>query len=333
MPDSAIFYSKWALELARAGSFYFNAIQASTLLSQIYENVNPQLALEYSKTALAFKDSLHNLSRSTALESLTDFDEQERQRELAEAKSAYRNQIKQYSLLAGLGVILLIAFILYRSNQRKQKANKVLETTLSRLRSTQALLVQSEKMASLGELTAGIAHEIQNPLNFVNNFSEVNKDLLSEMKEEIEKGNLQEAKVTRRNIIDNQEKINHHGKRADAIVKSMLQHSRSSSGVKESTNINTLVDEYLRLAYHGFRAKDKTFNVSLKTSFDERIGTIDVVPQDIGRVILNLLNNAFYAVSAKTSSDKSATADSSYEPTVSVKHKEVRQCSANFDKR
>jgi signal transduction histidine kinase len=250
------------------------------------------------------------------LESLTAFDEQERQRELAEAKSAYRNQIKQYSLLAGLGVILLIAFILYRSNQRKQKANKVLETTLTRLKSTQALLVQSEKMASLGELTAGIAHEIQNPLNFVNNFSEVNKDLLSEMKEEIE--NLQEAKSIARAIIDNQEKINHHGKRADAIVKNMLQHSRRSSGVKESTNINTLVDEYLRLAYHGFRAKNKSFNVTLNTSFDAGMGTVGIVPQDIGRVILNIVNNAFYTVNEKK--DKSL---GEYEPTVSVSTKKL----------
>src|SRR4030095_12335717 len=150
-----------------------------------------------------------------------------------------------------------------------------------------------------GELTAGIAHEIQNPLNFVNNFSEVNKELLAEMHEEIEKGNLEEVKALAKDVIDNEEKINHHGKRADAIVKGMLQHSRSSSGVKEPSDINVLADEYLRLAYHGLRAKDKFFNATMKTDYDESIGKINIVPQDIGRSVLNLITNAFYAVAEK----------------------------------
>jgi signal transduction histidine kinase len=150
-------------------------------------------------------------------------------------------------------------------------------------------------MASLGELTAGIAHEIQNPLNFVTNFSEINAELLLEMKEEIEKGNLEEVKLIANDIAANEQKINHHGKRADAIVKGMLQHSRSSGGQKEPTDINALADEYLRLAYHGLRAKDKSFNATLKTDFDESIGNINIIPQDMGRVILNLITNAFYA--------------------------------------
>ena len=150
-------------------------------------------------------------------------------------------------------------------------------------------------MASLGELTAGIAHEIQNPLNFVNNFSEVNTELIDEMQGEIDKGNLQEIKSIANDIKENEQKINHHGKRADAIVKGMLQHSRSSSGIKEPTDINALADEYLRLAYHGLRAKDKSFNATMKTDFDETIGNINIIPQDIGRVLLNLYNNAFYA--------------------------------------
>ncbi|TAL49882.1 MAG: two-component sensor histidine kinase [Chitinophagaceae bacterium] len=169
-------------------------------------------------------------------------------------------------------------------------------------------------MASLGELTAGIAHEIQNPLNFVNNFSELNKELLTEMKEEIEKGNTGEVKIIADDIITNEEKILHHGKRADAIVKGMLQHSRSSSGVKEPTDINALADEYLRLAYHGLRAKDKSFNATMKTDFDETIGNINIIPQDIGRVILNLITNAFYVVSEKKNQGLE-----SYEPTVTVK--------------
>jgi two-component system NtrC family sensor kinase len=191
-----------------------------------------------------------------------------------------------------------------------------LTQSLKDLKETQSQLIQSEKMASLGELTAGIAHEIQNPLNFVNNFSEVNKELLSEMKEEIEKGNLEDVKSIAATLIDNQEKINHHGKRADAIVKNMLQHSRSSSGIKEPVNINALTDEYLKLAYHGLRAKDKSFNVTLQTNFDEGISTVNVIPQDIGRLILNLLNNAFYAVREQRNQN-----GDKYEPMVSISTK------------
>ena len=168
-------------------------------------------------------------------------------------------------------------------------------------------------MASLGELTAGIAHEIQNPLNFVNNFSEVSKELLDEMKTELDNGNTEDAKEIADDIIQNLEKINHHGKRADAIVKGMLQHSRSSNGVKEPTDINALCDEYLRLSYHGLRAKDKSFNASMKTDFDSSIGNINIIPQDIGRVILNLLTNAFYAVNEKKKSGLE-----NYDPTVSI---------------
>jgi signal transduction histidine kinase len=199
---------------------------------------------------------------------------------------------------------------------RKQKEE--LENTLEELKATQAQLIHSEKMASLGELTAGIAHEIQNPLNFVNNFSEVNKELLSEMKHEIDSGNLTEAKNIAKDIEDNEEKITFHGKRADAIVKSMLQHSRSSSGKKEPTDINALADEYLRLAYHGLRAKDKSFNAKFETDFDDRIGQINIVQQDIGRVLLNLINNAFYSVSEKQNQGIPG-----YEPTITVTTKKI----------
>ncbi len=173
-------------------------------------------------------------------------------------------------------------------------------------------------MASLGELTAGIAHEIQNPLNFVNNFSEVSNELIDEMNAEIEKGDMEEAKAIANDIKQNLEKINHHGKRADAIVKGMLQHSRSSSAVKEPTDINKLADEYLRLAYHGLRAKDKTFNAFMKTDYDESIGNINIIPQDIGRVILNLITNAFYVVN-----EKKRSGVENYEPTVTVSTKKI----------
>ena len=199
---------------------------------------------------------------------------------------------------------------------QKDTLERQVEARTFELKASQSQLIQSEKMASLGELTAGIAHEIQNPLNFVNNFSEVNKELLTEMKEEINKGNLDDAKAIANDVIANEEKINHHGKRADAIVKGMLQHSRSSSGVKEPTDINALADEYLRLAYHGLRAKEKSFNATMNTDFDETIGNINIIPQDIGRVILNLITNAFYAVD-----EKKKQTGNDYEPTVSVSTK------------
>ena len=188
-----------------------------------------------------------------------------------------------------------------------------LKQSLDELKSTQAQLIQSEKMASLGELTAGIAHEIQNPLNFVNNFSEVNKELLVEMKDEIDKGNLDDAKALAKDVIENEEKITFHGKRADAIVKGMLQHSRASTGLKELTDINALAEEYLRLSYHGLRAKDKSFNATLQTDFDPDMGKINIIPQELGRVILNLFTNAFYSVG-----EKKKQQGEGYEPIVSV---------------
>ncbi|MGZ3945830.1 MAG: two-component regulator propeller domain-containing protein [Mucilaginibacter sp.] len=188
-----------------------------------------------------------------------------------------------------------------------------LEKAFSELKTTQTQLIQSEKMASLGELTAGIAHEIQNPLNFVNNFSDVNREMLEELEEELNKGDIEEAKAIAADIRENEQKINHHGKRADAIVKGMLQHSRAGSGVKEPTNINALVDEYMRLSYHGLRAKDKSFNAEMLTHLDESLPKINVIPQDIGRVLLNLFNNAFYAVN-----EKAKTAGANYKPEVSV---------------
>jgi signal transduction histidine kinase len=205
------------------------------------------------------------------------------------------------------------AYARYEDFNKLESAKQQVEKTLTDLKQAQTQLVQSEKMASLGEMTAGIAHEIQNPLNFVNNFSEVSKELLDEMKTELETGNTEDAKDIADDVIQNLEKINHHGKRADAIVKSMLQHSRSSSGKKEPTDINSLADEYLRLAYHGLRAKDKSFNAKFETAFDDSIGKINIISQDIGRVLVNLINNAFYAVSERKKQESNG-----YEPTVEV---------------
>jgi signal transduction histidine kinase/ketosteroid isomerase-like protein len=201
---------------------------------------------------------------------------------------------------------------------RLKEEKEKLEHTLGELQTTQKQLIQSEKMASLGELTAGIAHEIQNPLNFVNNFSDVNTELVDEVSQEINKGNIDEAKAILNDIKENEQKINHHGKRADAIIKGMLQHSRSSSGTKELTDINALCDEFLRLAFHGLRAKDKSFNAKFETDFDLSVGKINVMPQDIGRVILNLINNAFYAV------DEKKKKEPNFEPIVTVSTKTVK---------
>ena len=195
---------------------------------------------------------------------------------------------------------------------------KELQTSIEDLKATQSQLIQSEKMASLGELTAGIAHEIQNPLNFVNNFSEVNAELILEMKEELVKGNIEEATNIAKDIADNEQKIIFHGKRADGIVKGMLQHSRSSTAIKEPTDINKLADEYLRLAYHGLRAKDKSFNATMKTYFDETLQKVNIIPQDMGRVILNLITNAFYVVD-----EKKKSGIENYEPTVTVSTKKI----------
>ena len=210
-----------------------------------------------------------------------------------------------------------------RTQQKELAQAKEIEKAYTELKATQAQLIQSEKMASLGELTAGIAHEIQNPLNFVNNFAEVNSELIAEMKDELAKGNVEEAKAISHDIDENEKKIIFHGKRADAIVKGMLQHSRSSSGVKEPTDINALADEYLRLAYHGLRAKDKSFNATMKTDFDATIGKINIIPQDMGRVILNLITNAFYVVDEKKRAGSGGNRDEQYDPIVSVSTKKM----------
>ena len=317
-PDSCIFYAKQALSGALKGNYFTDIIGAGNFLSELYESTDPKEALHYSRMVIAAEAGMNNLGKNYALKSITDFDQKERDYEIEAETTAYKNKVKQYALLTGLGVFLLVAFILYRNNRQKNKANKKLAKTLSDLKATQAQLIQSEKMASLGELTAGIAHEIQNPLNFVNNFSDVNKELLEELKEEADKGNLDEIKIIATDIITNEDKINHHGKRADAIVKGMLEHSKASTGVKEATDINALCDEYLRLSYHGLRVKDKNFNAEIKTDLDETIGKINIIPQDIGRVVLNLINNAFYAVN-----EKAKLQAASYEPRVIVSTKKI----------
>ncbi len=313
--DSCIYYARIGLQLCRDHNFGEFTLDASTLLTRSYElEGKSDSTLKYMRIMLAAKDSVFSQSKGQQFRQFA-FDEIQRVQRINADKERYQTRIKLYIMVSVMVVFLLLAFILYRNNLQKQKAKTKIEKAYADLKATQIQLIQSEKMASLGELTAGIAHEIQNPLNFVNNFSEVNNELLAEMKDEIEKGNLDEVKSIANDVMENQEKINHHGKRADAIVKGMLQHSRTSTGQKESIDINALCDEYLRLAYHGLRAKDKLFNAEIKTDFDSSIGRINIVPQDIGRVILNLINNAFYAVRL---TPKGGCRDASYEqqPTV-----------------
>jgi len=340
--DSCISYAKKGLDLCQNISYQKGVYQVSGILASVYESLDPAQSIKYYKLNKSTYDSLFNQQKTREAQNFAfneQLHQQELQQKLAQADLVYRNRLNIYFLLAGLLVLIIVAGGLWRRNIFKQKSYALLqkqkqeidvqkqkvERTLEELKSTQSQLIQSEKMASLGELTAGIAHEIQNPLNFVNNFSEVNTELIDELQQEVDRGNLQEIKTIANDIKENEEKISHHGKRADAIVKGMLQHSRSSSGVKEPTDINVLADEYLRLAYHGLRAKDKSFGATMKTDYDESlsadeagIGKINIIPQDIGRVLLNLYNNAFYAVTKKKKS-----IGSEYEPTVLVSTKKL----------
>ncbi len=297
---------------------------------------NYKNAYEHYKLYTLYRDSLmKEEAEKKALQAKMQF-EFDKKQAIAKAeqdkKDAEQKRIKniQYftigALIVLVLVILLIAYIQWRNNNQKKKANVLLqqqkekaEETLVELKATQSQLIYSEKMASLGELTAGIAHEIQNPLNFVNNFSEVNRELIAEMREEIANGNYSGVTVLARDVEENEEKINHHGRRADSIVKGMLQHSRTGTGQKEPTDFNALADEYLGLSYHGLRAKDKSFNAEMKTDFDNSIGKIKIIPQDIGRMLLNLYNNAFYAVN-----DAMVKGLPGYKPTVTVTTKKLQ---------
>ncbi len=300
--DSAIAYAKKALAAAQSSSYSQGVLDASKRLSEYYAGNDDKEAYHYLLLATAAKDSLFSQEKVKQVLSIS-FEQKQREQEMEAARKESRNQVIVAALVGMASVFLLLALVLYRNNRQKQHANALLqaqkhqiENTLLELKATQKQLIHSEKMASLGELTAGIAHEIQNPLNFVNNFSEVNSELITDLKNELAANNKEEALLIADDIKENEQKIIHHGRRAESIVKGMLQHSRSSSGKKEPTNINALVDESLRLSYHGLRAKDKAFNANYATDFDKNIDKVNIIPQDISRVLLNMFNNAFYAV-------------------------------------
>jgi two-component system NtrC family sensor kinase len=315
--DSSIYYAEKGLEEAKQISFKRQMLLAHKLLAVGYESKNLPKSHYHLKEAQLINEELYGPKQVKALQKIV-LEEQELQRKIETERVAYQNRLKQYAFMSGLGVLLVIAFLLYRNNHQKQKANIVLEKTISELRTTQAQLIQKEKLASLGELTAGIAHEIQNPLNFVNNFSELSIDLSQELKEEIEKVAIpQKDKEYIEEILgdltQNQEKINHHGKRASSIVKGMLEHSRTGTGERQLTDINQLADEYLRLSYHGLRAKNNDFNSDYELITDEHLPKIEVVPQEIGRVLLNLISNAFYAIN-----ERAKQGETDYQPKVTI---------------
>jgi two-component system NtrC family sensor kinase len=311
--DSCIYCAKMAYQQAQLEHNPNQVMQATLLLTDVFKSKNDyKQAYDYQQIMLKAQDSLFSQQKTLQVQNLT-FSEQQRQDELKAAAVAYQDKVRFYALIGVLGVVVLILIILWLNNANRKKANlllqqrneqienqhRALEKTLAELNTTQTQLVQREKMASLGELTAGIAHEIQNPLNFVNNFSEVTVELTNELKDELRKGNADEAESIADDIVKNLKKINHHGKRADFIVKGMLEHSRTGKGEKTLTNINVLADEFFKLSYHGLRAKDKNFNAELVTHFDEALPRMNIAQQDIGRVLLNLFNNAFYAVNEK----------------------------------
>jgi signal transduction histidine kinase len=311
--DSSIYYAIKAIEISKSAHNSIAKLDALQLLAGVYQlKGKNDSTVKYLNLMIAARESLFNSQKIAQIQNMS-FTEEQRQQRILDDQAEYRNKIRTYALAAGLLSALIILILLYRNNRQKQKARLKVEKAYAELKSTQVQLIQSEKMASLGELTAGIAHEIQNPLNFVNNFSEVNSELINELVDEANKGNLDGVRCIAKDIKDNGEKITHHGSRADSIVKGMLQHSRVSTGQKELTDINALAEEYLRLSYHGLRAKDKSFNADLQTHFDPAISKVAVIPQDLGRVLLNLYNNAFYAVN-----EKLRRGDKSYNPVVSV---------------
>jgi len=336
MADSSLIYARLCLGTALDKGFLPFISQSSGLLTEYFQKINnTDSAYHYQQIGFEAYKTLYNDESSKQIQNLAAA-EQQREEDIEKAKNEAADQYASKLRLRGMitvGIaVLVIGIIVYRNNRRKQKSYDLLkkqkqeidlqksklEESIKELQTTQTQLIQSEKMASLGELTAGIAHEIQNPLNFINNFAEVSAELAVELRAELPVGiNGQVATITK-DLEQNMEKITFHGKRADAIVKNMLQHSRQGNAQKEPTDLNALVDEFLRLSYHGLRAKDKSFNAVMNTSLDDKLGMVNIVSQDIGRVLLNMFNNSFYSVMQKKNSGIAG-----YAPEVSVSTKKL----------
>lgn len=313
--DSCFIYAHNSLKLAEEANNIQNIYGASYLLAELYIKNNLQKSYDYYKQSTIAKDSMFNQQKAKQIENVS-FVENLRKQELIDSEKALKNRQWSIALFSIIGVVLLILAILFRNNRIQNKANRLLskqkleielqrskaENALNELESTQMQLVQKEKLASLGEITAGIAHEIQNPLNFVNNFSELSIELADELREEFNKMDIPSHKKEYleellHDLTQNQERIHGHGKRASSIVSNMLEHSRSSDGEAQVTDMNKLAEEYLSLSYHGMRAKNKSFNANYQLIADDNLPNIKVNQQDIGRVLLNIFNNAFYAAS------------------------------------
>ncbi|AEI46857.1 multi-sensor signal transduction histidine kinase [Runella slithyformis DSM 19594] len=347
--DSCLYYAERALTLAQSANNIKYVFEAGHLLASLYETRDKSKAFDYFKLAAAAKDSMFNQEKVKQVQNLS-FREQLLQQELIATQKEFAGRRKLYVLFGVLAAILIFTGMLYRNNRLKNKANELLrkqkeaiqsqkvqlQTSLQTLKETQNQLIQKEKLAGLGELTAGIAHEIQNPLNFVNNFSDISAELVQELKEIKEDKKLKakdgqapedELEVELLNDIEqNLQKIHFHGQRASGIVKNMLEHSRAGTGERAVTDLNKLAEEYLRLSYHGMRAKDKGFTAGYAFMADETLPSVQVVPQDIGRVLLNLFNNAFYAVGSKAAQTGGKNEDimavlSAYQPMVTVSTK------------
>lgn len=324
-PKRALEYFQMALGIWSRTGDTSNVIKTYLDLVMTYERLNePNLALENHKFYSNLKDSVHARNQAAKileLDSKRNFQQTVEQTKMQQEKDKYEAGIKIYGLLIGLVFLLVAALLLYRNSRQKQKDKIMIENAYHDLKKAQGQLVQKEKMASLGELTAGIAHEIQNPLNFVNNFSDVNLELIDEMNAEFHAGHNHKGEELAHFIKNNLEKVVYHGKRADAIVKGMLLHSQAGRGQKEEVDINAMADEYLRISYHGFRAKHKSLHVRLEKDFDAQLGLLECYRQDLGRTLLNLFNNAFFAVNEKMK--LAAHQESGYEPVVHVQTKKI----------
>ncbi len=299
MRDSCIFYATISLQYCQLHNFAEFTLDASRLLSKNYQTENrTDSTLKYLQIMLVARDSVFSQSKGQQFRQLA-FDEILHERDIDKAQERYQNQVRFVALITAAVGLLLLSILFFLTGKRRLKDKIKIEGALKDLKSVQAQLIESEKMASLGEVTAGIAHEIQNPLNFVNNFSQINEELLEELNEEVAKGNLDEITSISKDITGNQKKITQHGKRAEMIVRSMLQHTRTSTGQKEPVNINLMAEECLKLSYHGLRAKEKSFVANLQMDFDQNLGTVSVIQQDMVRVFVNLFNNAFYSMNEK----------------------------------